>query len=101
MPRAPRLASSTQGLTSSVYEGLRARAALGRVHALHVGDTWREPCEEARCESLATSEHPRVHQYAPPHGEPALLEALERILSAQAGEPIGRERIQVVAGATG
>jgi len=101
MPRAQRLASSTHGLTSSVYEGLRARAAQSRVHALHVGDTWREPCEAGRCESLATAEHPRVHQYGPPHGEPVLLEAIERILSAQAGVPIGRERIQIVAGATG
>jgi N-succinyldiaminopimelate aminotransferase len=101
MPRAPRLSASSQGLTSTVFDDLRARAARGRVHALHVGDTWREPCEAARCEALATSEHPRVHQYAPPHGEGALLEALERILTAQAGERIGRERIQVVAGATG
>lgn len=101
MPRAPRVSPTTEGLSSSVFEALRARARARprRVHALHVGDTWREPPACARAETLATAGHPMIHAYAPPHGEPVLLDAIERRL-ARHGGAVERERIQVVSGAT-
>ena len=103
MPRHPRLSPTSRDLSSSVFQALRAKArdVPGTVHALHVGDTWREPPGAARCETLRTPDEPLVHAYPPVHGEPELLDVLETRLSARAGRTIDRACIQVVAGATG
>ena len=102
MPRHPRFSDSTTTLTSSVYSDLakRARAREGVVHALHVGDTYLEPIEGARAEAQRAADHPRLHNYAPVQGVPALLDAIVDRLSARAGRPIDRESVQVMAGAT-
>ena len=101
MPRHPRPASSTASLSRSVFEALSRRAAAypGQVFRLSVGDTWREPLPAARAEALRTLDVPNLHCYAPPQGEPVLLDAIEADL-ARRGEAVARERIQVVSGAT-
>ena len=50
MPRHPSLSPTSRALSSSVFSTLRARARRvpGTVHALHVGDTWREPAEAVK-----------------------------------------------------
>jgi N-succinyldiaminopimelate aminotransferase len=65
-----------------------------------VGDTWLEPIPEARAEAQRTAEHPRLHNYAPVQGEPALLDAVRRRLSARSGEEMDPECIQAMPGAT-
>ena len=101
MPRAPHVSPTSEGLSSSVFQALRTRASrhAGRVHPLHVGDTWREPPECARAETLTTAAHPMIHAYATTHGEPALLDAIERRLASR-GRSVAREAIQIVSGAT-
>ncbi len=104
MPKPPRVASSTATLSSSVYSALARRAREtfpGPITPLHVGDTWREPPLVARAESQHTSVHPRLHNYAPVHGTPALLDAIEGRLAERGGRAVPRERIQVTAGGTG
>ena len=107
MQRAPHVSPTTEGLSSSIFQTLRkraqgARAKGGRVFALDVGDTYREPPESARAETLLSATHPLVHAYAPPHGEPCLLDAIERRLEARSppGHAPEREAIQIVSGAT-
>ena len=107
MPRAPHVSPTSEGLSSSVFQILRARAQNaraqgGRVFPLHVGDTYREPPESARAETLLTATHPLVHAYAPPQGEPCLLDAVERRLESRSppGHAPERDAIQIVSGAT-
>jgi N-succinyldiaminopimelate aminotransferase len=102
MPRHPRLASTALGLSDRVYSALaaRARGRPGPVFPLHVGDTYLDPPPAARAEAQRTADHPRLHNYAPVQGEPALLEAIRRRLAARHGEPVDVERLQVMPGAT-
>ena len=54
----------------------------------------------ARAEEQRTADHPRLHNYAPVQGEPALLDAIVADVARRNGIALDRERIQVVAGAT-
>ncbi|HSN91034.1 MAG TPA: pyridoxal phosphate-dependent aminotransferase [Anaeromyxobacteraceae bacterium] len=102
MPRRPSVSATTSGLSDRVYSALarRAREMPGPVYPLHVGDTWLDPLPEARAEAQRTAEHPRLHNYAPVQGEPALLDVIRTRLSARAGRDIDPECIQVMPGAT-
>lgn len=102
MPRFPEVASTTESLTDRVFSRLAARARErgGRVFPLHVGDTWLEPLESARAEAQRTDGHPRLHNYAPVQGEPALLDAILRHVERRAGVRLDRELVQVMSGAT-
>lgn len=102
MPRFPKTARSADGLSPRVFSRLAARAKDHEraVLPLHVGDTWLEPLESARAESQRTAEHPRLHNYAPVQGEPALLEAITAHLSARGNCLVDRECLQVTSGAT-
>lgn len=90
------------GLSDAVFSRLaaRARARGGKVFPLHVGDTYLEPFEGARAEAILTADHPRLHNYAPVQGEPALLDAILAHLTRRAGVTPDRELVQVVSGAT-
>lgn len=104
MPRHPSVSETHSTLSSRVFSGLAKKAAEMRargetVHALSVGDTYREPLACARAENQLTKDHTGLHKYAPPQGEPALLEAISARLS-ELGSSVPRERIQVVSGAT-
>ena len=101
MPRHPEPAASTESLSGSVFQALARRMAEheGPLWPLHVGDTWREPLEAARAEAQLTSEHPGLHRYAPPQGEPALLDAIRERLG-RAAEPPAIADLQVCSGAT-
>lgn len=102
MPRFPLTSPSAATLSDSVYSALvlKARGRPGPIHPLHVGDTYREPLLEARAEAQRSEDHPRLHNYAPVQGEPALLAAVAEHLERRAGVAVDRERIQIVGGAT-
>ena len=78
MPRHPRAAASTEGLSDRVFSRLatRARAHQGKTFPLHVGDTWLDPLPTARAEAQLSADARRLHNYAPVQGEPALLDAI-------------------------
>jgi N-succinyldiaminopimelate aminotransferase len=102
MPRFPHVAHTSHGLSDRVYGTLvaKARARGGKVHALHVGDTYLEPLESARAEAQRSADHSRLHNYSPVQGEPALIDAVLRHVQRRAGVALDRELVQVVSGAT-
>ncbi len=102
MPRYPRLAPSAVGLSDTVFSQLvaKARSRGGEVFPLHVGDTWLDPLPSARSEAQRSTDHPRLHNYAPVQGEPALLDAIERHLLRRSGIRRDRSLVQVMSGAT-
>jgi N-succinyldiaminopimelate aminotransferase len=102
MPRFPDTAASADGLSPKVFSRLAARAKdhAGPVYPLHVGDTWMEPLEAARAEHQRTAEHPRLHNYSPVQGEPALLDAIAEHLKRRGQCLVDRECLQVTSGAT-
>jgi N-succinyldiaminopimelate aminotransferase len=105
MPRFPHRASSVASLSSRVFSALvekaKARAAAGHVvHPLHVGDTYLEPYPGATAEAQRAEGQPRLHNYAPPQGEPALLEAIQARLEARGGSLFEASLLQVCSGAT-
>ncbi|MFO0757654.1 MAG: pyridoxal phosphate-dependent aminotransferase [Byssovorax sp.] len=102
MPRHPLTSDSADSLSDRVYSVLvqKARGLPGPIYPLHVGDTYREPLVAARAESQRSEHHPRLHNYAPVQGEPALLDAIVERLEARSGRSIDRELVQVTAGAT-
>jgi N-succinyldiaminopimelate aminotransferase len=88
-------------LTDSVYSTSRlaqkAGALAGKVYRLHIGDTYLDPPACSRSEAQRTDEQDRLHNYAPVHGEPRLLDAIV----THHGGGIDRDRLQVTVGATG
>lgn len=102
MPRHPKTAESAAGLSDRVFSRLAARAKdhPGPIFPLHVGDTWMEPIEVARAEAQRTADVPRLHNYAPVQGEPALLDAIVEHLRRRGDCLVDRECVQVVSGAT-
>ncbi len=103
MPRHPRSASSVAGIGDSVFSSLAHRLAAyeGEVFPLHVGDTWLEPPEGCRMQDLRVEDHPGMHRYAPPRGNPELIDAVVERVQKRSGVPTRRENVLVTAGATG
>ncbi len=103
MPRHPRVAPTAVGLSDSIFSSLvsKAKGRPGPIYPLHVGDTYLDPLPAARSEAQKTADHPRLHNYAPVQGEPALLDAIEAHLKRVGGVSIDRECVQVMSGATG
>lgn len=103
MPRFPQTAVSAQSLSAGVFGKLveRSGAASTRVYSLHVGDTYLEPLEIARAEAQRSEAHPRLHNYAPPQGEPELLRAIVGKVQRRSGIALDPASIQVMSGATG
>lgn len=102
MPRFPAISPTSASLSDRVYSALalKAKGRPGPVYPLHVGDTYREPIVAARAESQRADATPRLHNYAPVQGEPALLDAILDDVRARTGVSLDREDVQVVAGAT-
>ena len=102
MPRHPGLSPTTGTLRSTLYDVLSrgARRREGPLHRLNVGDTWLEPPPAARAEAQRTADHPLMHTYAAPHGEPALLDSVRERLAGRSPFPVERGCIQITAGAT-
>jgi len=102
VPRFPDFSSHASTLSDQLYSPLVARArASGRmIHPLHVGDTFREPYEGARAESVRTANHPMAHAYAPVQGEACLREAFARHLAKTRDVRLSPDELQVTAGAT-
>jgi len=102
MPRFPRHAGAARGLSDRVFEQLlqKSRTRNGRVHPLHVGDTYLDPLPAARAEAQRTEERPRLHNYAPVQGEPELIDAILEKVQRRSGVALDRACVQVMAGAT-
>ena len=62
MPRFPAVASTSAELSDRVFSRLaeKAKARGGKVHALHVGDTWLEPLAAGRAEAQRTEEETKA-----------------------------------------
>ncbi len=103
MPKPPQISRHAASLSAQVYGGLAARAKQmpGPVYALNVGDTYREPLLEARAEAQLSREHPRLHNYSPVQGEPALIDAIVERARRRHGAAVEPSRVQVTLGATG
>jgi N-succinyldiaminopimelate aminotransferase len=103
MARHPDVSPTTATLSAGVYSALaeKAKTRPGRVFALQVGDTWRDPPDCARAEAQRTADHARLHGYSPVLGEPVLLDAIAARLRERVGEPVERDGLQVMLGATG
>ncbi|MGD8858620.1 MAG: pyridoxal phosphate-dependent aminotransferase [Myxococcales bacterium] len=101
MPRFPSLAGSADGLSDRVF-GQRAPGVkpADHVYPLNVGDTYRQPPEVARVEQLRAGEHPRLYNYSPVQGEPALLDAIVDKVERRSGVELQRDHLQVMNGAT-
>lgn len=98
----PALGTTTVDMRADVFSSLAGRLsrAEGEVFPLHVGDTWLDPTETARMESLDLSAHDGLHRYAPPPGLPALRRALLERERATTGLALELDQILVTAGAT-
>lgn len=90
------MSPTSSGMTDGVYA---SAAALAKAQfRLNVGDTYRQPPPAVGELSWATMK-PGAHLYAPPQGEPSLLDAIQRRLASR-GATVERDCIQVMPGAT-
>jgi len=103
MPRYPDFAPSVAAIRGSVFSALahRLRNYQGETYPLHVGDTWMEPAAGCRMEDLTVAEYPGMHRYAPPHGLPALVDAVAARTEARTGVATTPADVLLTAGATG
>jgi N-succinyldiaminopimelate aminotransferase len=85
-----------------VYSDLEQRALTNndQIYRLHVGDTYRDPVAAARAEHQLSAEHLGLHQYAPVHGEPSLIDAFLAYVATRHHETLNPELVQVMSGAT-
>lgn len=103
MPRFPQLAPVAEQLCDRVFSAPGAPAGKPR-WALNVGDTYLPPPACARAEAQRVADHPRLHNYSPVQGEPALLTAIGAHLQRRAGPDAAfappPDNVQVMSGAT-
>lgn len=100
MPRFPLSSPTAEGLSDRVFGQLTPRDPSKPVAPLNVGDTYLEPIACARAEAQRSASHPRLHNYAPVQGEPALLDAVLDKVRRRSGVELQRSNVQVMAGAT-
>jgi len=102
MPRFPLIAPSAHIFSEGVFGKVVQRSAArpAKIFSLHVGDTYLEPMPIARAEAQFTESQPRLHNYSPTQGEPALLSAIVGKVSRRSGVTLDPALIQVMAGAT-
>lgn len=103
MPRHPHHSSAASSLSDRVYGALveEAKKRPGPIHALNVGDTYLDPMPVARAEAQLSAGRPRLHNYAPVQGEPALLDAIIERTRRSRGIQLDKQNVQVMSGATG
>jgi N-succinyldiaminopimelate aminotransferase len=103
MPRYPGILPTIAAIPRSAFSNLAHRLTShpGETYPFHVGDTWMEPAVGCRMEDLKVAEHPGLHRYAPPQGDPRLLEAIARRATARIGVPTDPQNVLVSTGATG
>jgi N-succinyldiaminopimelate aminotransferase len=102
MPRFPHVADSASRLSDRVFGGAKpaGEAPPARIYPLNVGDTYIDPLPAAQAEAQKTVSHPRMHNYSPVQGEPALLDAVVDKVRRRSGVTLEREHVQVMNGAT-
>ena len=89
-------------MSAGVFGKVSSRSAANpsRIFSLHVGDTYLEPLPAARAEAQFTADVPRLHNYSPTQGEPALIAAIVRKVARRSGVTLDPARVQVMPGAT-
>jgi len=102
LPRFPNVSEHAHSASHRVYSNLEQRALAEKQHIyrLHVGDTYRDPVPAAQAERQLSSEHPGLHNYAPVHGEPSLIDAFIAYVEGRHGETLNPDLVQVMSGAT-
>jgi len=102
MPRPPRVADPLAAMPGAVYSplGERLRQRRGPIHALHVGDTWREPFAGGRMQDLLQAEQPDLNRYTETRGIPELVDAIVEKLRARNRIAAERGSVIVTGGAT-
>src|SRR5215813_1489458 len=100
MPRHPSISQAAGDLPASIFARLVERLAghSGAVFPFHLGDTHLLP--PVRLESLDFGSAGALYTYAPPAGDPLLIEAVVRKLAAKNGINTTPAAIQITAGAT-
>jgi aspartate/methionine/tyrosine aminotransferase len=100
MPRHPSVSLAAGDLPASIFARLVERLAghSGAVYPFHLGDTHLLP--PVRLETLDFGSAGALYTYAPPAGDPHLIEAVARKLAAKNGLTVGPAQIQITAGAT-
>ena len=99
----PAIAPETAAMPGAIYSPFADRMAdhPGPLFPLHVGDTWRDPFVGARCEDIASKDHPRLHAYGDTRGLPELIERVSQKLRDRNGLAHPPAEILITAGATG
>jgi aspartate/methionine/tyrosine aminotransferase len=87
-------------MPGAVYTPFDLTKATRPVIALHVGDTWMEPCAGARMEDLNERDFPGLHRYVETRGIPALVDALVEKVRERNRLACERANVLVTAGAT-
>jgi aspartate/methionine/tyrosine aminotransferase len=103
MPRFPGFSDAALSMPGAVYSPFadRIHDHPGPLYPLHVGDTWMEPFEAGRMESLSVEEHPGMHRYCDTRGVPELVNAVVDKVRTRNQLPCERENTLICAGATG
>jgi aspartate/methionine/tyrosine aminotransferase len=100
MPRHPLVSQAAGDLPASIFARLVERLAThsGAVFPFHLGDTHLLP--PVRLESLNFGSAGALYTYAPPAGDPHLIDAVARKLAIKNGIAVGPGAVQITAGAT-
>lgn len=99
-PSDQRASAAVAALPGAVYTPFDLARAERPVIALHVGDTWMEPCVGARMEDLNERDFPGLHRYVDTRGVPALVDAIVQKLRERNRLVVERADVAVTAGAT-
>jgi N-succinyldiaminopimelate aminotransferase len=102
MPRPPQPVHHVEAIPEAVFSPWadRLREHPGPIYPLHVGDTWLEPFEGARTESLRSAEHPGLHRYSDTQGLGALIDAVVDKVRTRNRLPCERSSVLIAGGAT-
>src|SRR5262245_19657500 len=99
MPRHPDVSGPANALPASIFARLVERLASfsGEVIPFHLGDTHLRPPEAAWLERMSFEEaRPcALSAYAPPQGDPRLIEALVSKLAVKNGISVAPSELQI------
>ena len=102
-PRPPECAPAVAEMPGAVFSPIQRQLESGSrdIVPLHVGDTWLEPFEGGRMESLRVADHPGMHRYSETQGLPPLVDAIVDKVRGKNAIACERDQVLVAAGATG
>src|SRR5438874_1428427 len=86
-------------MPASIFARLVERLPAGDFYAFHLGDTHLLPPEPSRLHALTWDD--KMYGYGAPAGDPRLVDAVLAKLRERNGfDAIGRDHVQITAGAT-